>query len=138
MRPELFYDNWRKENGITVEGYQLNRKQILQMLVDYSNTFKYAKSNLEETIFKKFFTDVGIGPMRKDFEYAIKWAIREAVQQTKTDWIKFEDGKPSIGQEIWIVWPSGNYRPELRLWDENMQKQIWDDMRWLPVPNYKP
>ena len=58
--------------------------------------------------------------------------------QTSFQWIRFEDNKPSIGQEIWIVWPSGNYRPELRLWDENMKEQIWDDMRWLPVPNYKP
>jgi len=37
MIPELFYDKWRKEKGITIEGYQLSRKQILQMLADYKD-----------------------------------------------------------------------------------------------------
>jgi len=34
---EMFYDNWRYKNGITVEGYSLNRKQIIQMLEDYKD-----------------------------------------------------------------------------------------------------
>lgn len=53
-------------------------------------------------------------------------------------WIRFEDRKPEIGQEIFIVWPSGHYPPEYRLWNLTTSKQDWSDMRWLPVPNYKP
>lgn len=51
-------------------------------------------------------------------------------------WIRFEDKKPNVDQEIWIVWPSGNYPPEYRKLSEEDLKQDWSGMRWLPVPDY--
>lgn len=53
-------------------------------------------------------------------------------------WIRFEDSRPSIGQEIWIVWPSGTIEPEWRKWTKQMDEADSSDMRWLPIPNYQP
>lgn len=54
-----------------------------------------------------------------------------------TDWVEFSRQKPEAGRQIWIVWPSGNYQPEIRrLSQEELQKD-WGDMRWLPVPPYQ-
>ncbi len=54
-----------------------------------------------------------------------------------SDWIRFEDQKPEVGQEIFIVWSSGNYRPEYRTLTEEDLKMDWSYMRWMPVPDYK-
>lgn len=51
-------------------------------------------------------------------------------------WIKFEDKKPNPGQEILIVWPSGTIKPEYRVLSKEDLEDNWDDMRWLPIPNY--
>lgn len=32
-----FYETWRKEHGITIEGYQLNRRQLIEMLTDFKH-----------------------------------------------------------------------------------------------------
>jgi len=32
---ELFYETWREKNGITIMGYQLNRKQLFEMMRDF-------------------------------------------------------------------------------------------------------
>ena len=55
----------------------------------------------------------------------------------KLEWIPFEKKRPNIGQEIFIVWPSGNYHPEYRIWNEDMDKADWSHMRWIPIPDYK-
>lgn len=51
-KSEIFYDSWRYKNGITVDGYNLNRKQILQMLEDYRDylNVNYPSTKAEDVI----------------------------------------------------------------------------------------
>jgi hypothetical protein len=53
-----------------------------------------------------------------------------------SDWRDFTT-PPIAGQEILIVWPSGNYSPERRVLTEEDLKQDWSDMRWIPIPAYR-
>lgn len=70
--------------------------------------------------------------MKKQIEAA------ELYRQSANEWIRFEDARPAIDQEIWIVWPSGTIEPEWRKWTKQMDDSDWSLMRWLPVPNYQP
>ena len=54
------------------------------------------------------------------------------------DWIRFEDKLPLDGQEILLVWPSGNYHPEYRKVTNEMLKGDYSLLRWIPIPNYPP
>ncbi len=52
-------------------------------------------------------------------------------------WRYFSDELPQPGQDIVIVWPSGKYKPEVRqLTAEDLRKN-WDNMRWMPIPEYR-
>lgn len=78
----------------------------------------------------------------------IKWHINDidnfcsriaALSQNNSEgWVRFEDKLPEAGQEVFIVWPSGNIHPEYRVMKEDDLNQDWETMRWMPVPNYQP
>jgi hypothetical protein len=76
-------------------------------------------------------------PHNVAFQTTVKGFFLAGIEHA-TKWIRFEDQKPEIGQEIWVVWPSGNYPPELRRWNEKSALDDWSHMRWLPVPSYAP
>lgn len=69
--------------------------------------------------------------------YADTKVYKELEEQSPSPWIRFEDKKPEINQEIWIVWESGNYTPEYRLFRAWDIQTNWDGIRWMPVPNYR-
>jgi hypothetical protein len=61
---------------------------------------------------------------------------KEAEQKSETQWIKFEDKMPLEGQEILLVWPSGNYHPEYRKVNKSMLEGDCSLLRWMPIPKY--
>lgn len=73
----------------------------------------------------------------KDFEWLEEATTSQPAPAASGEWIRFEDKKPEPGQEIMIVWPSGEYRPEFRKLNEFQLSQDWTEMRWLPIPGYK-
>lgn len=70
--------------------------------------------------------------------YTLLEQAAELYAASKMKWIRFEESRPVIGQEVWIVWPSGQYEPEWRKWTNQMDVSDWSNMRWLPIPDYKP
>lgn len=68
-------------------------------------------------------------------EYARQF---KTVEPEKREWLHFENNRPSIGQEIWIVWPIATIEPEWRKWTKQMDELDWSTMRWLPIPDYSP
>lgn len=76
--------------------------------------------------------------LKSKVDIAKKVIANSKSQQPTTEWTRFEDKQPKVGDEILVVWPSGLHQPEYRLFTEEMAKMDWGLMRWLPIPTYKP
>ena len=87
---ELFYETWRKTHGITIDGYQLNRKQLFEMMKDFRTQIEQSHKHsvmqglpTEEDIRAaglKLTAHLTIEPMLRDmakryFRQGARWAI---------------------------------------------------------------
>lgn len=98
------------------------------------------KNQIREIV-KKSVEDVwynrrSMNPVEEQIELLTE-ALHQALSMSGvSDWRDFST-PPFEGQEILIVWPSGNYPPERRILTEQDLKQDWSDMRWMPIPAYR-
>jgi len=87
---ELFYETWREKNGITIMGYQLNRKQLFEMMRDFRLQIEQSH---KPVVVRGGAIEAKSFPLEGE---ALKWTNSSVTQITPTEPLPAEGSAKSV------------------------------------------